>query len=332
MELSRPFIRLPWSFDAPRLAEEITAIDDSAWMQHPSRLQGNSAVPLISRDGGDNDDFDGSMQMTDYLRRCPYLQQALASFGEVLGRSRLMKLAAGHEVATHVDFNYHWHSRVRIHLPIVTDPRVMFFCADRAIHMRAGECWIFNSWRRHRVTNDSDQDRVHLVIDLAGSANFWETVGEMEAMPAEANEQLSASQLRSVQYDPAGAPQIRTEKFNVAPVMSPGELDALVAEVTGDFESNSQNDAELVARYRKLLFDLRKNWRELWHLYGYQQDGWPHYRRLLDSVAQQLHPDRRALVTSSNHLGVNPIIVQRILRPALATDKFDQFVGDRKGR
>ena len=33
-----------------------------------------------------------------------------------------------------------------------------------------------------------------------------------------------------------------------------------------------------------------------------------------------------ALVTSSNDIGVNPIIMQRILRPALAMEVYDQFV------
>ena len=327
MEISRPFIRLPWQFDAMRMSDEVAKIDASAWMQHPSRLSGNSAVALISRDGRDNDDFEGEMAETRHLTGSPYLRQVLASFDEVLGRSRLMKLAAGSEVATHVDFNYHWYTRVRIHIPIITNENVTFFCGDRSLHMRAGECWIFNSWRRHRVVNDGSEDRVHLVVDTAGSSRFWQVVRAMEAMPAGQNEQLAAGSLQSIAYDAGAHPSIRTERFNIAPVMAPGELDALVLDLVSDFERNPDNDPELVERYKRLLFDMRKNWRELWHLYGYRRDGWPHYRRLLDSVHRQLHPDRRALVTSSNNLGVNPVIVQRILRSALAVDEFDHFVG-----
>src|SRR3989337_980840 len=115
MELDRTFIRLPYQFDAVRLATEIDELPANAWMTHPAAFEGNSAVPLISRDGGMNDDFHGAMCVTPYLRDCRYLQQVMASFGEVLGRSRLMKLAAGAEVVAHVDFNYHWYTRVRIH-------------------------------------------------------------------------------------------------------------------------------------------------------------------------------------------------------------------------
>ncbi|MBT8076930.1 MAG: aspartyl/asparaginyl beta-hydroxylase domain-containing protein [Gammaproteobacteria bacterium] len=326
MEISRPFIRLPWAFDAQRMAEEVSGIDPTAWMQHPSRLTGNSAAALISRDGGDNDDFEGAMALTAHLRASPYLQQVLASFGEVLGRSRLMKLSAGSEVATHVDFNYHWYTRVRIHIPVVTNSGVTFSCGDRSLNMRAGDSWIFNSWRRHRVVNDSGDDRIHLVVDTSGSARFWQIVREMEAMSPEENEQLDDSKLQFVAYDPAARPAILTERFNIAPVMAPGEMDALVQDLVSDFESNPDNDPELVTRYKRLMFDMCKNWRELWHLYGYQRAGWPHYRRLLESVRRQLHPDRRALATSSNDLGVNPVIIQRILRPALAVDEFDHFV------
>ncbi len=76
MDIAKPFIRLPYSFDAEKLAAEIGELDDSAWMVHPTRMTGNSAVALLSRDGGDNDDFEGTMSETPHLARCPYARQA----------------------------------------------------------------------------------------------------------------------------------------------------------------------------------------------------------------------------------------------------------------
>ena len=53
MDITRPFIRLPFAFDADRLADEVNALPESAWMQHPSRLAGNSAAfELQIADGG----------------------------------------------------------------------------------------------------------------------------------------------------------------------------------------------------------------------------------------------------------------------------------------
>ena len=327
MDIAKPFIRLPYSFDAAKLAAEISALDDSAWMVHPSRMTGNSAVALLSRDGADNDDFEGTMSETPHLARCEYLRQVMASFGEVLGRSRLMKLAAGSEVSQHVDFNYHWYTRVRIHIPVITNPEVIFYCANEKIHMQAGECWIFNNWRRHRVANSSNEDRVHLVIDTAGSSRFWKLVGNMEKYAPIAGKTEFEQMVQAVPFVPDKQVDILAEKYNISPVMSPGEIDALVTELIRDFEHNPENDVKLVDKYKIMLQNFAKDWREAWHLHGYQRDGWPHYQKIIDRVHEQLHPDMRALVTQGNDIGVNPIIVQRILRSALALDKMDQFIG-----
>ena len=309
MDIGLPFIRLPYTFDAERLATEVTAIPDDAWMEHPRRLNGNSAVALISKEGTDNDEFAGRMLLTRHLDDCEYVRQVLASFDEVLGRSRLMKLAAGAEVMRHVDFNYHWYSRVRIHIPIITDPAVTFYCADQKTHMAAGESWIFNAWRQHRVTNESELDRVHLVIDTAGSARFWNMLRGAVA---------GSETVRYVPYEAGKAVEILTEKYNVPRVMAPGELDALVADLIRDFEPNPKNDPALVARYRSLLIEFTKDWRQLWLQFGEEDSARPQYIAAIDKVFNALEPNRRALVTQSNDLGVNPIIVQRILRTALA--------------
>ena len=332
LDIAKPFVRLPYSFDAAKLTAEIRELDDSAWMVHPSRMTGNSAVALLSRDGADNDDFDGAMSETKHLAKCPYLRQVMASFGEVLGRSRLMKLAAGSEVSQHVDFNYHWYTRVRIHVPVITNPDVTFYCADQKINMQAGECWIFNNWRRHRVVNASNEDRIHLVIDTAGSSRFWEQVRNMQQYDPIANSADFEKLIRAVPFVADKQVEILAEKYNISPVMSPGEVDALVTELIRDFEYNSKNDPKLVESYKKTLQDFAKDWRETWHLYGFQKEGWPHYQKIIDRVHEQLHPDMRALLTQSNQIGVNPIIVQRILRSALALDKMDQFIGTQESK
>ena len=326
MKLARPFIRLPLSFDAERLAQEAAQLElTAAWRPHPLGLKGNSAVALISRGGDDNDEFGGRMAATPHLAHCPYHQQVMASFGEVLARSRLMKLDAGCEVQYHVDFNYHWYTRVRIHVPITTNPAVVFYCGSEKVHMLAGECWIFDNWRRHNVVNGSGQDRVHLVIDLAGSARFWKMV--RQALQADPDKQGgSSTQFEVIPFEPGKRVDILTENYNISPVMAPGEIDALVSDLVREFEDHPGNDPDLVERYTLILTDFASDWRETWHRFGMGKQGIPHYRRLIDRVKSELHPDRRALLITANDIGVNPVIVQRILRAALAVDVYDQFV------
>ena len=316
MRLSQPFIRLPWRFDAGRLATEALALPAAAWMPHPNGVPGNAAVALVSSGGGDNDSFEGEKRATPHLAACPYMRQVMASFGVVLSRSRLMKLDAGAEVGLHVDFNYHWFSRVRIHIPVLTEPTVTFHCGAERLHMGAGECWLFDSWRRHNVVNRSGRARIHLVIDTAGSARFWEAAQRAAAMDAAAVAEAAAA----VPFDPAGEPKLRFERCSGPAVMAPGECAALVEDLIADFEANPANDPRLSAAYARLLRGFAQDWRELWHLHGPTPEGLPQFRALIQATRRRLHPNRRALTTASNDIGVNAVFSARVLNAALAAD------------
>ncbi len=261
MELSRPFVRLPYSFDSERLAYEVAQLDTATWMPHPGNIPGNSAIPLISLHGNDNNNFSGRMKLTPHAASCEYIQQVMASFGEVLARSRLMRLEAGTEVPRHVDFNYHWYDRVRIHIPVTTNPNVTFYCGDQSIHMRAGECWIFDSWRNHQVVNRGAQHRVHLVIDTAGSSRFWKRVKTMEPYGIDRDRIDASTYIKHLAHNPGQTVTIQTERYNVAPVMAPGELEALVKELIADCDNNPDNNPAIVEEYKTLLNDLAKDWR-----------------------------------------------------------------------
>ena len=137
MKLPVPFIKLPLVFDAARLAHEASALPAQAWARHPNDFPGNSAARLVSVEGGENDEVSGPMRMTPHLEASPYIRQVLASLGVVWGRSRLMRLAPGAVVPEHVDTNYHWFSRVRLHIPVITRPGVSFYCDDQVVHMAA---------------------------------------------------------------------------------------------------------------------------------------------------------------------------------------------------
>ena len=87
-----------------------------------------------------------------------------------------MRLSGRAEVTSHVDINYYWRERARVHVPIVTQPTVRFVCGEAEVNMRAGECWIFDTWAEHNVINDHYLSRIHLVADTVGGAGFWEHV------------------------------------------------------------------------------------------------------------------------------------------------------------
>jgi hypothetical protein len=230
-----------------------------------------------------------------------------------------MRLAPGAEVQEHVDFNYHWYSRVRIHVPIITEPTVRFFCGQEEVHMAAGEAWLFDSWRRHRVVNGSALDRIHLVIDIAGSARFWRMVRSVQR-------DANLGELKRVNFDENLTPTLMTERFPAAPVMAPGEMSAIVTELMADCAANPDNDRAVLEYYHDLLFDLVHDWRNHWSLYGFMAEGFEGYQRLLKRAQGALKPDPRVLVTHSNKVGINPIINQRLLAAALRPSRAKEFV------
>jgi quercetin dioxygenase-like cupin family protein len=322
MDLGTEFIRLPWRFEAARMAEEIRCLPESAWMPHPDGTPGNTAVALISRGGGDNDQFRGAMQPTRHLLQCEYLQQVIASFGEVFGRSRLMRLAPGAEVVPHVDFHHHWHNHLRVHIPVITNPQVLFYCGERHVNMQAGECWIFDSWRRHRVVNGGSEARVHLVIDTAGSARFWDTADRAREAAA-AGAPLVAT---PVEYRPGVRAEITTERYNLQPVMSPGEIDGLTEDLIAEMESVPQNDPERVALYRRLMRGFCKDWRALWYRFGLHQPGWPHYAQLVAQTSRAM-PEFDPPMLLPNRMGdVKRAFGGRVLAVSLSRDVYAEFV------
>ncbi len=93
MRLPRPFYQLPVRLDVARLQAEVAGLPPQAWVSHPDRLPGNSAVQLISPGGVETEVLHGQMLPTRWLAGMPYVRQILADFGVVWSRSRLMRLA-----------------------------------------------------------------------------------------------------------------------------------------------------------------------------------------------------------------------------------------------
>jgi hypothetical protein len=321
VRLATEFIRLPLIFDVEKLAQEVLAFDQSEWLPHVQGFAGNTAIPLISLNGEMNDDFNGPMKVTEKLKRSPYIRQVLASFDEVFGRSRLMGLAGGYTVPEHRDVNYHWYKRVRIHIPVITNQNVLFYCGDRHIHMAAGESWIFDSWKKHRVENRSKEFRIHIVIDAIGSSKFWEMVGESEWRCAKHCRKPATINDRFIPYEEGNRPTIPTEKYNAPLVMHPGEVDALIMDILVDVKACRANYGPVLNDFEKSLQNFRLEWHRLWSLYGQSEEGWPYYKNLISSVRlPQEH-----LQLASNQGSAIHTFGARVLAAAINVHLADQY-------
>ncbi|MBN8726693.1 MAG: sulfotransferase [Xanthomonadales bacterium] len=282
MKLPAPFIQLPLLFDADALAAEIGRFDESMWRAHPDGIPGNSALPLAAVDGDPlrGDALQGPMRPTQALQESPYLRQVLGSLQAVLGRIRLMRLAGGSEVSLHADTNHYWNERVRVHVPILTRPTVRFQCGDAEVNMAAGECWIFDTWRLHRVLNDDDRPRVHLVVDTIGSPRFWRLAGggRSHLAPRE------GWQARMVAPDPSHVPELEFESVNLMTPMTfwevRGHVQFLLSEMLK--HPNIQAVAGIATAFVG-------EWQALWYRFGSAAEGAPMYRKLLDGFLREMH-------------------------------------------
>lgn len=290
MKLQAPFIQLPLGFDAGVLAAEIAALDASLWKAHPQGFAGNSMLPLVAVDGDpDNEGFAGRMRPTPALERSPYLRQVFAKLGATIGRSRLMRLSGHAEVTRHADQHYYWAERVRVHVPILTQPTVRFECGGAVVNMAPGECWIFDTWRQHRVINDAVEQRVHLVIDTVGGGRFWELVGKGRGH-ADARTGW-APEYVALDADP---PDFSCEARNIPVVMSPWEMNSLFALLFSHAIPRPELRAvhELSARFAR-------EWQGLWFEFGEDAAGHAAYRRALDGYLQRVTPLSRALMLNN---------------------------------
>jgi hypothetical protein len=277
MRVSKPFLQLPIRFCAETLAREVHALPPEAWTPHPQGYRGNEAVALVSPDGGINDDMAGEMAATEYLRACPYVMDVMAELDGVWGRSRLMGLGAGAEVPIHVDVHYYWRTHLRLHIPVVTNPGVRFTCGDETVHMAPGECWAFDSFRRHRVENSGAEKRVHLVLDTVGNERLWDMLAQ-----AELGVKPSDTPLKPVPESEKR--DLAFERVNVPLVMSAWEMQCHLEYLIQHAVDHDSLDP-VVKRLRKFL----AGWQAMWSRFGAAEDGLPSYRSLLDEVRPDLH-------------------------------------------
>lgn len=289
MHLPHPFYKFPFRFDVERLRAEVEAFPEEVWLRHPEAFKGNSALPLITTNGVPGDRFEPPMAPTEYLLSSPYLQQVMARFKTLLGRSRLMRLEPGDGVPLHFDQQYYWRSHTRVHIPIVTHPDVKFVCGDTAVHMAAGEAWTFDNWRMHTVINEKTTRRIHLTFDTYGSSAFW---GMVRPLGREERPEL-------VPYQAGVTPELSFETYVGDPAMSPGELDFELSRLVSDIAAYPRNDPVEIARVQALTMMLRHEWRMIWHGYG-PTEGLPHFRKLLQRLLPAAMAIPPTLIMASN--------------------------------
>jgi hypothetical protein len=174
-------LRLPLSFDAGRLAEDLANLGEN-WTPHFVRQNYSGdwgAIPLRAP-GGETHPIrmiypEPTQQRfvdTAALQASTYFREVLASFQSTILSTRLMRLTPGSVIKEHTDLGLQFEEGLaRLHIPILTNSDVEFYLNGSRVIMTAGSCWYLRLSDPHRVANRGKTDRVHLVIDL--KVNGW---------------------------------------------------------------------------------------------------------------------------------------------------------------
>jgi hypothetical protein len=166
LPLNAPY-RLVGYVNTIALREAVLALPDEAWTQHRRKTDMhplNADVDSIAIRHGI---VEG---LPLYLNTAMYktLRESLKSVLNVLpgaDRIRLAKLKSGGVIPVHIDGAAYFALQHRLHIPLTTNPDVVFDVGGSRRHMAVGEIWEINNLIHHGVHNLGDSDRIHLVVD-----------------------------------------------------------------------------------------------------------------------------------------------------------------------
>jgi hypothetical protein len=174
----------PFKFDVDRMKADLKKIDENKLLDHydPTLDRGWRAALLVSKHGemSGRESQRPSWDFSEFVRtplvdQLPYFREILDYFKCPQGRVRILKLAPGAGIGLHRDVNAEVgclaFNQVRLHVPIITNPKVTFHVGGEVITMRPGRFYYVNFSKWHFVRNDGDEARYHLVLDL--KVNDW---------------------------------------------------------------------------------------------------------------------------------------------------------------
>jgi hypothetical protein len=172
-------LKLPLAFDAERLKRDLAALAATPWTTHfvPQNYEGDwSVIPLRAPQGAAgqhpirmiySDPAATEFEDTPFMARCVYFREVAFAFGPEPRATRLMRLAPGSTIKEHTDGDLAAEDGMaRVHVPVTTNPDVVFEVNRRRVDMAPGEAWYLRLADPHRVANRGATDRIHLVIDL----------------------------------------------------------------------------------------------------------------------------------------------------------------------
>jgi hypothetical protein len=186
---------------------------------------------------------------------------------------------------------------------VITNPGVLFTCDDETVHMGAGECWLFDSFRWHDVQNQGDAQRIHLVLDTVGGGLLPQMLKAAES---------PAAPWRLLKAGERSGDGLLFENVNSPEIMSPWEMRCHLAFIR---EQSGAEPATAAALER--VDQFIDEWAAAWAHFGTDPAGRPTYSRLLDRARADLGGMGVQQIEMPNQLQFQQVLEELIFHMAI---------------
>lgn len=111
--------------------------------------------------------YPGASELPEVKPLCLEMMRSVGAYE--LGRVLITRLSPGDKMLPHNDNDGVYGTQpdlARYHIVLMGNTGSLFRSGDETVEMLTGEVWWFNAHKEHEVYNGSDDDRVHLLVDV----------------------------------------------------------------------------------------------------------------------------------------------------------------------
>lgn len=164
-------------YDIAPLREAILGLNEPVWKDNTYRQQEydvhrqTESVVMIFTDGAGWPEIEVTRERGWELladTALPLMQKLIEDHyppGGTIIRAMAARLAPGGIIKPHRDKHPSFHYGHRIHIPIVSNPRVRFTIDGRPYRMEIGKVYEINNQMQHSVMNKGQEGRINFIFD-----------------------------------------------------------------------------------------------------------------------------------------------------------------------
>jgi quercetin dioxygenase-like cupin family protein len=164
-------------FDITNIKNKLIEINEEIWLEHTLRQtifeahKSTQTIELMWDINSLNNNKRGKIHPNFYKLNIDSLLIDLKpiyekKYGEGdFIRILLVKLKKESKITPHIDSGDSLVFCKRTHIAVITNPNVIFIVGGESKNMKEGDIWEINNQNIHSVNNNSNDDRIHFIID-----------------------------------------------------------------------------------------------------------------------------------------------------------------------